>query len=90
MYTAAAPNSAPIPTAPVFIGPGAPAVLDDEAPGAAALVAASLMLVVAEGWPDVKGASETAVAPGKPGSPSSSAASAMVVLPGFKTLLCRG
>jgi hypothetical protein len=49
MYTAAAPNNAPIPTAPVFMGPGAPAVLDDEVPGAAALVAASLMLVVAVG-----------------------------------------
>lgn len=87
MNTAAAPNSAPMPTAPVFTGPGAPAVLDDEGPGAAALVASSLIDVVAVGWPDVNGASDTAVASGKPGSPSSPAGSAMVELAGFRTLL---
>jgi hypothetical protein len=51
-YTAAAPNSAPIPTAPVCIGAAAPLLLDEAAgvcPGAFAEVAAALRLVEAVG-----------------------------------------
>lgn len=73
-----------MPTEPVFMAAGAPAVLD-EPPGAAALVASPLIEVVGEGCPEVKGASETGVAPGKAPSPSSSEGLAMVALEGLRT-----
>lgn len=88
-YTAAAPNSAPIPTAPVCIG-AAPALLVDDAagvcPGAFAEVAPALRLVVALGWPEVNGAADADEAPEKAAAPDMAEGLAMVPLAGFRTL----
>jgi hypothetical protein len=70
-YTAAAPRSAPRPTAPVCIGAAPPLDRADEDPAGvlAGEVPWGAMLLVGVGWPEVKGASEADAAPEKAAAP---------------------
>lgn len=86
--TAAAPRMAPIPTEPVCMAWATPPVdMEEEAAAPpAGWVGSEARVLLAEGWPDVKGASEAELAPEKAMAPAVAEELAMVALLGLRTL----